>query len=192
MDDRPDDRQTHDVSMNDVCASVALRLHGDPAVRLPDGRAVALEPRAAALLALAALEPGITRLRAAAMLWPDSADPRRNLRQQLLRFRRTFGHDLVTGQTTLTLARGAVLEASQLPLLGALSFDDCDAFAAWLDRQRRQGLHERLAAVRQQLQDAEAAGDLGGALTAARDAGRDRRARRRSPPGVHAAELPGR
>ena len=63
-----------------------LSLCGDAAV-LPHGAPpVLLERRAAALLALAALEPGISRLRAASMLWPDSADPRRNLRQQVLRF----------------------------------------------------------------------------------------------------------
>ena len=44
---------------------------------------------AAALLALATLAPGISRLRVASMLWPDSNDPRRNLRQlhELLRQR---------------------------------------------------------------------------------------------------------
>jgi DNA-binding SARP family transcriptional activator len=80
-----------------------VRLYGDPAVVLPDGRVVALERRAAALLALAALEPGISRLRVASMLWTDSNDPRRNLRQQLLRFRQLFGHPLVEGEATLRL-----------------------------------------------------------------------------------------
>ena len=64
-----------------------LHLHGTPRLRGPQGRETALERRAAALCALAALAPGITREQAARWLWPDSRDPRRNLRQQLLRFR---------------------------------------------------------------------------------------------------------
>jgi DNA-binding SARP family transcriptional activator len=84
-------------------ADLRVRLYGDPAVVLPDGRVVALERRAAALLALAALEPGISRLRVAAMLWPDSNDPRRNLRQQLLRFRQLFEHPLVEGDSALSV-----------------------------------------------------------------------------------------
>lgn len=57
---------------NGPAACPTFRLYGDAAVMLPDGRSVALERRAATLLALAALEPGITRLRAATLLWPDS------------------------------------------------------------------------------------------------------------------------
>ena len=42
---------------------------------------VGLVRRAAGLLALVALEPGITRARAAALLWPDSDNARQALRQ---------------------------------------------------------------------------------------------------------------
>jgi hypothetical protein len=71
-----------------LAAGAMLVLYGDPRVLPASGQAVVLERRAAALCALAALEPGCTRERASLWLWPDSDDPRRNLRQQVLRFRR--------------------------------------------------------------------------------------------------------
>ena len=129
--------------------ALRLRLYGDAAVMLPDGRSVALERRAAALLALATLEPGITRLRAATLLWPDSNDPRRNLRQQLLRFRTLFGQSLVEGDTTLTFT-GLELESpdeaapAATQLLHGLDYEDCEHFAAWLQAQR-QARHDRRA-----------------------------------------------
>ncbi len=115
-------------------ADLRVRLYGDPAVVLPDGRVVALERRAAALLALAALEPGISRLRVASMLWPDSNDPRRNLRQQLLRFRQLFGHPLVEGEATLSLTPD-LLEvpgaAAAAPLLVGHTYEDCEDTHCW-------------------------------------------------------------
>jgi DNA-binding SARP family transcriptional activator/tetratricopeptide (TPR) repeat protein len=151
-------------------ASPQLRLHGEPLLQLAGGRTVALERRAAALLALAALEPGVTRLRAAALLWPDSDDPRRNLRQQLLRFRRTFGRDLLVGTDTLALAVDLVMQADAPgPLLGTLAFDDCDEFAAWLAAQRRGTQGQRQAAIRGRIAQAEAAGELDAALAAAQE-----------------------
>ncbi len=144
-----------------------LHLHGDPALVLPDGRCVLLEPRAAALLALAALEPGITRLRAASMLWPDSADPRRNLRQQLLRFRRLFDRDLVVGNDTLALGADVKLQPGDQPLLHALAYDDADDFVDWLDQQRRRERAHRVDAARARLAQAEAASDHDAALAAA-------------------------
>ena len=148
-----------------------VRLYGEPALLLADGRVVALERRAAALLALAALEPGISRLRAATLLWPDSGDPRRNLRQQLLRFRQQFGHDVVVGQDALVLAPGLRVGAESAhphaALLESLDYADCEDFAVWLTRQRG-GQHEaRLDAMRQRLADSETAGELDAALAAA-------------------------
>lgn len=62
-------------------ASLQLRLQGEPTLILPDGRIRALEPRAAALLALVAIEGEVSRDRAAALLWSDSASSRGALRQ---------------------------------------------------------------------------------------------------------------
>ena len=151
-------------------AELRVRLYGDPAVVLPDGRVVALERRAAALLALAALEPGISRLRVASLLWPDSNDPRRNLRQQLLRFRQLFDHPLVEGDSALSVNE-MLIEApddlSPAPLLAGHEYEDCEEFAAWL-LQQREARHARLLeTARQQLAGSEEAGDLDAALAAA-------------------------
>ncbi|MFN0183735.1 MAG: ATP-binding protein [Aquabacterium sp.] len=147
-----------------------LRLLGDPAVLLPAGGAVPLERRAAALLALAVLEPGLSRQRAATMLWPDSDDPRRNLRQQLLRFRQTFGHALIDGAQTLALMpdlRHDIDGDGPDSLLGPLDYADCEAFETWLAAQRHARRASLAAALRQRLTRAEAAADLDQARTAA-------------------------
>ena len=52
-------------------AVLRLRLHGGAQVAGADGSSLPLRGRAAALMALAALEPGIRRERAAALLWPE-------------------------------------------------------------------------------------------------------------------------
>jgi len=164
-------RISDDAVMQKPAASAELRvrLYGDPAVLLPDGRVVALERRAAALLALAALEPGISRLRVASMLWPDSNDPRRNLRQQLLRFRQLFDHPLVEGEATLRLI-DPLLETpdnTAAALLAGLDYEDCEGFQTWLTQQREARRNQRLEAVRQRLASSEAAGDIDSALEAA-------------------------
>lgn len=147
-----------------------LRLLGDPAVLLPGGGTVALERRAAALLALAVLEPGISRLRAAPMLWPDSDDPRRNLRQQLLRFKRSFGHALIDTRQALALMPGVLHDLdSNAPgaLLGQLDYADCDEFAAWLAARRRARRTAQAEAARARLARAENDADLDAARAAA-------------------------
>jgi DNA-binding SARP family transcriptional activator len=93
-------------------APLVLHLHGVACVVQTASAEWLLERRAAALCALAALEPGFPRERAALWLWPDSNDPRRNLRQQLLRFKRQFGRPLLEeGGERLALAPGVQLAA---------------------------------------------------------------------------------
>ncbi len=120
--------------------ALRLRLLGEPTLTLPDGRVRALEPRAAALLALVAVEGEVARARAARMLWPESAQPRDALRQQLARFRRALGVDLLVGSNALTLAPGVEVDlaggGSQALLLGDLRFHDQPDFDAWLARRR--------------------------------------------------------
>jgi DNA-binding SARP family transcriptional activator len=129
-----------DMTASRAASSLQIRLHGEPAVLLQDGAVILLERRAAALLALAALSPGISRMRAATLLWPDSGDPRRNLRQQLLRFRQVFGRDLLTGRDSLGLVPDVVpvvdLPQGGAALLCGFDFDDCEGFASWLSQQR--------------------------------------------------------
>lgn len=153
--------------MNELSPSAAgspqLRLLGDPTLVGADGSIKALERRAAGLLALVALEPGVTRARAAALLWPDSDNARQALRQQIARFKKNYGAELVTGTDALFIADGVTVDALQAVggvLLGELSFDDCEDFAEWLARQRTQRRSGTTSVLVQQIAAAEAQGDL--------------------------------
>ena len=120
-------------------AAPQLQLHGDACVLRTGLPPWPLRGRAAALVALAALEPGIHRERAAQMLWPDAPNPRQNLRQQLLRFRQALGQPLIDGEDHLQLAPGVVLNtqrAAQAELLipVALFGNGWSASAAPIDR----------------------------------------------------------
>jgi DNA-binding SARP family transcriptional activator len=88
-----------------------LRLLGDPALVAADGSIKSLERRAAGLLALVAFEPGVTRARAAALLWPDSDNARQALRQQISRFKKNYAAELVRGEDALFLADGVAVDA---------------------------------------------------------------------------------
>ena len=85
-----------------------LQLHADIGVHGPAGLLLPLRGAAAGLAALVALEPGVSRERAAALLWPEDQAPRQSLRQQLLRFRRALGQPLVEGESSLHLASGVL------------------------------------------------------------------------------------
>ncbi|QTN21854.1 AAA family ATPase [Rhizobacter sp. AJA081-3] len=149
-------------------AVARLLLYGDPLVQLDGAQAVALERRAAALCALAALEPDCTRERASQWLWPDSDDPRRNLRQQMLRFRKSFGVPLLAEGDVLALAPGVLMAAGQAgaPLLGQLDFADSPQFAVWLAARRSSHHATQTALLRERIAHAEADGDLDAALAA--------------------------
>ena len=166
-----------DALMTTARAALQIRLLGDPAL-LRDGEVKSLERRAAGLLALVAFEPGVTRARAAGLLWPDSDNARQALRQQIARFKKNYGADLVRGDDALTLADGVAVDAladaasaaagaSVGELLGALSFDDCADFADWLAQQRQQRRGRATAQLGRQLAAAEAQGDFDAAVTLA-------------------------
>jgi DNA-binding SARP family transcriptional activator len=148
-----------------------LQLNGEPRLVRPDGSAVLLERRAAALLALVALEPGLPRARAATWLWPDSAQARQALRQQLLRFRRLCPEPLVEGDELLQpgpLLQGALDgDATAGELLQGLAFDDCPEFQRWLDQQRQLRAGEARRRASEALAAAERAGDIDTALALA-------------------------
>jgi DNA-binding SARP family transcriptional activator len=165
----PDDRR---IVPPPAPPTFSLRLLGDPVLVEADGGARVLERRAAGLLALVALEPGVTRARAAALLWPDSENPRQALRQQIARFKRSYGAELVRGDDTLSIADGVAVDLAASgggALLGDLDYSDCEDFTAWLEQQRARrrsgaanGLGSRIAA-------AEAEGDLEGATRLAEE-----------------------
>jgi DNA-binding SARP family transcriptional activator/tetratricopeptide (TPR) repeat protein len=150
---------------------VRLRLLDDPALLIAD-TVRSLERRAAGLLALVVLEPAVTRARAAALLWPDSDDPRRALRQQLSRFKKIYGVELLVGEEALRLAPGVACDLPAEPaagqpagaLLAELRFDDCEAFDAWLAQQRARRRQLTEIDIGQRLADAEAQGDLDAAV----------------------------
>lgn len=145
-------------------AGVRLRLHGSAQVVTASGRVLPLRGRAAALVALAVLEPGIARERAAALLWPEAANPRQNLRQQLLRFRQWLGRPLLSGDDALHLASGVVLESAD-PGAELLATEPAghDAWGLWLSAMR----HHQGRTQRQPLLEAMAAAEASGELDAA-------------------------
>ena len=145
--------------------ALRLRLHGAAQVQPDQGQAIALRGRAAALVALVALEPGIRRERAAAMLWPDAPNARHNLRQQLLRFRQWLGVPLVEGEFDLRLADAVSLEAAA-PGAELLAGESAaaDEFGVWLHTRRRELRLAQREPLQQSLAMAESAGDLALAL----------------------------
>jgi len=142
-----------------------LRLYGATQVQTAQGQVLPLHGRAAALVALASLEPGISRQRAATLLWPDAASARQNLRQQLLRFRQALGQPLVVGEDLLRLADAVLLEpATPGAELLAGEAADHDAFGLWLHRRRQALVQTQQQPLRQALAAAEAVADWDTAL----------------------------
>ncbi len=140
---------------------MGLRLYGDAALLLSDGRCVVLERRAAALLALVALQPHISRSQVSRLLWPDAPNPRHNLRQQLLRFKQQWGHSPIEGDELLSLCATVRLQApADQPLLADHAYDDCDDFARWLEEQRSRWQAQQVAEIESALAQAEAQGEL--------------------------------
>jgi DNA-binding SARP family transcriptional activator len=155
----------------------SLDLHSRAQWRVGGGPAHPLERKHAALLAYLWLQGPTPRSRLAGLLWPDVSEDRArgNLRQRLLKLRQEMGEaagELVLDQAgVLTLAPAVVVnppDPAGALLLQALEFDDCEAFARWLDGQRettrqrrkREWLAEvREAAQNQRLDDALYAAD---------------------------------
>ena len=163
-----DDRDMQDRTPPPPTPSLRLRLHGDACILAADGRILPLRGRAAALAALAALEPGIRRERAAALLWPESPTARQNLRQQLLRFRQALGAALIEGDDAMRLAQDVQLEvaAPGACLLGdETGFDE--AFGQWLEQRRQAERQSLLQPLIDERSSAEAAGNLDHALRCA-------------------------
>jgi DNA-binding SARP family transcriptional activator/tetratricopeptide (TPR) repeat protein len=130
------------------------------------GRDIDLEPKDAMLLAYLAVEGPTPRGRLATLLWPDADEERArgNLRQRLLRLRRTTGAELVVGNPLMQLAGDVEHDlAGTYELLHGLEPQE-DGFAEWLNSQRerrRREYADRLAAATAQ---AEADRDLDAAL----------------------------
>jgi DNA-binding SARP family transcriptional activator/tetratricopeptide (TPR) repeat protein len=126
-----------------------------------------LEPKDALLLAYLAIEGPTSRGRIAALLWPDVEDDRArgNLRQRLLRLKRTTGVELVTGNPQARLAGGVGhdLEGTH-ELLAGIGLEQAGGLAEWLEAQRERRRRVRSAALAAAVGQAQAEGDLALAL----------------------------
>lgn len=145
-----------------------LRQAGRLVVR---GRILELEPKDALLLAYLAVEGPTPRARLAALLWPDADEERArgNLRQRLLRLKRTAGVTLVAGNPLVQLAEGIAHDLDDASeVLADLDPSGAGGMADWLQalrERRRRTRCEGLAAASAQ---AQAEGDLDTALAHAR------------------------
>ena len=164
--------------MNDICPApsipaLRLRLYGNaqvlhaPDCASPAQAALSLRGRAAGLVALVTLEPGIRRERLAELLWPDAANPRQALRQQLLRFRQQLGQPLITGSDTLHLAATVLVEAGA-PGAELLAGEPTpgDDFGLWLSAQRRARQQSHRHGLLNSLAASEESGERDAALAA--------------------------
>jgi DNA-binding SARP family transcriptional activator len=113
---------------------------------------------------LVVAQPGISRARAADLIWPESVNPRRALRQQLLRLRRVSGTDLLVGDDKLHLNSGVQTRTLAQALLSAHRFDECEEFDAWLRRQQQQQSFEQRQDLQHAADEAEQRQDYAAAL----------------------------
>ncbi|CAM5795982.1 AAA family ATPase OS=Rhizobacter sp OX=1909292 GN=H7306_07515 PE=4 SV=1 [Rhizobacter fulvus] len=147
-----------------MCSTPLQRLSADgdaPRIRLEllgravlwnaEGERIALERRAAALLALLAIEGSRSRSDLCAMLWPEvpTAQARNSLRQRLFKLQRAAGTAVVTGLEELRLAEGLAHDLSAIyaslaadpgarvgALLEGLDYDDSTGLAEWVATAR--------------------------------------------------------
>ncbi len=152
-----------------------------------EGERVALERKAAGLLAYLALEGPTPRGKLAGLLWPDAGDKgsRNNLRQCLYKLRPYTG--LLVGDDPLCL-RDVCVDALELQhhldtadlerlaarslappdLLAGLEYDDCPDFDEWLSVERERFKTRWLGALSSRADALEGEGDYRTALPLAR------------------------
>ena len=146
---------------------VRLRLRRGARFEAAGGAGGELEPKDALLLAYLAVEGPTPRARLAALLWPDADDERArgNLRQRLLRLRKSAGVELVTGGSLAQLAADVAHDlADGHEVLEAIGEEEAGGLAEWLDTQRQRRRRSRAGALTAQADEAEARGDLRTAL----------------------------
>ncbi len=135
------------------------------------GAATDLEPKDALLLAYLAIEGPTARARLAALLWPDVDEERArgNLRQRLLRLKKTTGVELVTGHPLARLAEGVVhdLDETHELLSGHPSYG-AGGLSEWLDAMRERRRRARAESLAGSAARAEAEWHLDEALAHAR------------------------
>jgi len=133
----------------------------------PGGTGHDLEPKDALLLAHLAIEGSTPRARLASLLWPDVDDERArgNLRQRLLRLKRTTGRELVEGAVQARLAEGLRHDLGDTQeLLEAVEPEMAGGLAEWLTAQRERRRRTRAEALAAAAAQAEADGEAAAAL----------------------------
>jgi DNA-binding SARP family transcriptional activator len=151
---------------------VRLQLHAAAAWRVDTGAPQPLERKHAALLAWLWIEGPTPRSRLAGLLWPDASEDRArgNLRQRLLKLRQEAGELLDDQAGVLSLKPVVQVEPPHPPgaaLLQSLEFDDCEAFARWLEGQRETSREQRKRDWLAQVREAASSQRLDDALYAA-------------------------
>ncbi len=135
-------------------AMLHFDLQGQARFTASDGNHHTLSGKAAALAALAALEPKITRRRAALLLWPDSPETqaRNNLRTLVHRINKQLGQEVLVGAEQLAISAEHVLvrfaQAAQIlaalaaggprncELLAEVGLQELEEFQNWLSGAR--------------------------------------------------------
>jgi DNA-binding SARP family transcriptional activator len=156
-----------------------LYLLHTPRLVLPDASVHVLTRKDAALLAFIVLEGASQPARLAALLWPETSakQARTNLRQRLLRLRRTAGTRLVLSDATLRLVGDLPVDLAAAPqaivddphacageLLGSQDYLDAETLSEWVRGAREAWRQRRLELLVAQASRLEARGELARAL----------------------------
>jgi DNA-binding SARP family transcriptional activator len=151
--------------------AATLRLcGGEPRCVLATGAALPLEAADALLLAYLCIEGSTSRARLAALLWPDAdeARARGNLRQRLLRLRKSIGTEIVAGRSQLALAADVGHDvAGDADLLASIGVDAAGGLGEWLGAARSMRRHARGEALAAEASQLEAAQRIAEALVIA-------------------------
>jgi DNA-binding SARP family transcriptional activator len=146
---------------------ISIGVRWAPRCTMSDGRVIDLEPKDALLLAYLAVEGPTPRGRLATLLWPDVDDERArgNLRQRLLRLKRSTGVELVAGNPQAALAAGIGHDLDDgHELLHGIEPHQAGGLADWLEAQRERRLRARIEGLDAATTQAENEGDLAAAL----------------------------
>lgn len=159
-----------------------IELIGAPSVIGIDGTRRPLERKAAALLALLALEGPSSRAAVAALLWPDapSGRARNSLRQRLFRLNQAAGAELVAGHEELRLATAVLIDVvgdkgsgpdpvngGTRELLSGLDYGDLSSLDEWVRASRDRWRQQRHARLVEHAARLEAAREFDAALRCA-------------------------
>ena len=179
----PTEPAAPDAGVASVAPLLHLELLGVPGLVNIRGERMPLERRAAALLALLAIDGARPRADLVALLWPGAtlSQARNSLRQRLFRLQRAAGTDIVVGHEELRLADAvrhdlgdaaerlaADPQAHVGELLDGLDYADTIGLAEWVDAARERWRQQRSSALAELAARHESRGEIVAALRYAR------------------------